>query len=191
MGKTDEELIEEREPIGGLQVLDSWPYKKSIRYRLSFPPQDHRIGEGSAIKDPTTGGSAGTVVEVDDAASTITIGRGLARAGDPLPRSIVPDVVVSSKDLAESLLRTGHWVAANGLGDVDPATPSGGRHGRGAGAAPAGGRPTRGRARALRSSEPGETALEAATRIALTAHRAASCRSRVRRDRARRTRARG
>ena len=168
MGKTDDELIDEREPIGGLQLLESRPVKRSIQYRFSFPPQDHRIGEDSTIKDPRTGASAGSVVDVDDAASTITITRGLARAGDPLPRSIVPDGIVPSKELAESLLRTGQWVAAHGLGEVDRDDASA------AGMAAVRALllrrpPDAGQGPGVPLRKAGETALEAATRIALTA----------------------
>ena len=170
MGKTDEELIAEREPIGGLQLVDSWQVKSSIQYRFTFPAQDHRIGEDSTIKDPVTGASAGSVVEVDDAARTITISRGVGRAGDPLPRSIVPQGIVPSKELAESLLRTGHWVAEHGLGEVDRDD------------APLAGMaavralllrrpPDAGQAPAAPLRRAGESALAAATRIVLRCRR--------------------
>ena len=85
-----------------------------------------------------------------------------------LPRSLVPEGVVPSEELAESLLRTGHWVAANGLGEIDPDDSAAAgmaavralllRRPPDAGQGP--GAPLR---------RAGETALEAATRIALTA----------------------
>ncbi|HEY6569475.1 MAG TPA: TM0106 family RecB-like putative nuclease, partial [Candidatus Limnocylindrales bacterium] len=123
MGRTDEELIAEREPLGGLVPLDAWPVKKSIYHRFSFPAQDYRIGEDTDIDDPRTKKSAGEVVAIDNLASTITIRRGPILAAEALPRSIVPRGIVPSKELAESLLRTGQWVAAHGLGEVDPDSP--------------------------------------------------------------------
>jgi uncharacterized protein len=117
MAMTDEELIEEREPLGGLELLSSEPVKRSIAYTFSFPPQDHRIGEDSSVDDPRTGHSAGDVVAVDDIAQTITIRRGPTLAGVALPRSLVPEGVIPSGELAESLLRTGHLVAEVGLGE--------------------------------------------------------------------------
>ena len=123
LGKTDEELIAEREPLGDLELLDERPEKQSTAYRFSFPAQDHRISDSSKVSDPRTRESAGDVLEVDDVARTITIKRGKKLAGVELPRSLVPDGVVPSGELAESLLRTGQWVVANGLGEVDPDMP--------------------------------------------------------------------
>ena len=116
---TDEELLEEREPMAGLELLHSEPVDRSIAYTFSFPAQDHRIGEDSNITDPRTRKGAGEVVAVDDVAQTITIKRGAKFTGVALPRSIVPDGVVPSKELAESLLRIGHLVADAGLGGAD------------------------------------------------------------------------
>ena len=60
---------------------------------------------------------------MDDVARTITIRRGPILAGTALPRSIVPEGVVPSKELAESLLRTGRQVAELGIdGDGVPAS---------------------------------------------------------------------
>ena len=124
MAMTDDELIEEREPLAGLELLRSEPVKKSIAYTFSFPAQDHRIGEDTTIDDPRTGDGAGSVEAVDDVAQTITIKRGPILAGVALPRSIVPQGVVPIGELAESLLRTGHLVAEAGLG-AGGATPAG------------------------------------------------------------------
>ncbi len=124
MAMTDDELIEEREPLAGLELLRSEPVKKSIAYTFSFPAQDHRIGEDTTIDDPRTGDGAGSVEAVDDVAQTITIKRGPILAGVALPRSIVPQGVVPIGELAESLLRTGHLVAEAGLA-AGGATPAG------------------------------------------------------------------
>ncbi|HEY4188897.1 MAG TPA: TM0106 family RecB-like putative nuclease [Candidatus Limnocylindrales bacterium] len=163
LGMTDDELIEEREPLAGLELVASQPMHRSIAYTFSFPPQDHRIGEDSTISDPRTRKGAGEVVGVDDVARTITIKRGPSFADVALPRSIVPQGVVPSKELAESLLRTGHLVAATPLaagttGGAEPAPPSVRdlllRTSPDAGQGP--GAPLR---------RPGETAVDAATRI--------------------------
>jgi predicted RecB family nuclease len=161
MGMTDDELIEEREPLAGLELLTSEPMDRSIAYTFSFPAQDHRIGEDSNIADPRTRKGAGEVVRVDDVGRTITIKRGPTFAGVPLPRSLVPDGVVPSREQAESLLRTGHAVADGGFDGAD--VPASVRDlllrrppdaGQGAGGP-------------LRS--PGETVADAAARIVRTA----------------------
>ena len=189
MGMTDDELIEEREPLAGLELLRSEPVKKSIAYTFSFPAQDHRIGEDTTIDDPRTGDGAGTVEAVDDVAQTITIKRGPILAGVALPRSIVPQGVVPSGELAESLLRTGHLVAEAGLA-AGGATAAARRCPRRSGTCSCARRRTSDRVRARRSDDP-------ARRPSMPRHgscgrcRAGSCRSRGRRARGRPTPGRG
>ena len=189
MGMTDDELIEEREPLAGLELLRSEPVKKSIAYTFSFPAQDHRIGEDTTIDDPRTGDGAGTVEAVDDVAQTITIKRGPILAGVALPRSIVPQGVVPSGELAESLLRTGHLVAEAGLaaggatigGEAVPARSATCSCAR---------RRTSDRARARRSDDP--TRRRSTPRHGSSGRcRAGSCRSRGPRARERPTPGRG
>ena len=114
-----------------------------------------------------TGASAGSVVEVDDVARTITItprpgpSRRSPPAFDrPAGRSC------PSKELAESLLRTGHWVAEHGLGELDRDDPTCRGHGRGPRAAPA--------PAARRRAGTGRTAA-ACRRVGARAPRRGSC----------------
>ncbi len=100
------------------------------------------------------------MTSVDDVARTITIKRGSTFSATPLPRSIVPKGVVPSRELAESLLRTGRQVAELGLdGDGVPASVTALllRTPPAAGQAPGG--PVR---------RAGETAVDAATRVVRT-----------------------
>ena len=107
MAMTDDELLEEREPLAGLSRLQR-AGRPLDRVHVSFPPQDHRIGEDSDIADPRTGQSAGDVTSVDDVARTITIKRADVLCDAP-PRSIVPKGVVP----------TGSWPrACCGRGEV-------------------------------------------------------------------------
>lgn len=116
LGMTDEELIGEREPLGGLEpVGPPRTDKQSLVHRLRFPPQDYRIDIRTDVVDPLTGRSAGTVVGIDEAARTLDLKRGRSFAGVALPRSLVPKGIVPTGELAESLLRTGEWVARHGL----------------------------------------------------------------------------
>ena len=133
---TDEELIEEREPLAGLvPVGEPRIEKKSLVHTFSFPPQDHRIDVGSDVSDPVTREGAGAVVAVDETNRTIELKRGPKLAGTPLPTALVPNGVIPTSELAESLLRTGEQIAKEGLA------------GGGAGAGP--GSPDLGAARAL------------------------------------------
>jgi len=162
---TDEQLIEEREPLGGLVPIgEPRAEKRSLVYTFSFPPQDHRIDVGSDVADPVTREGAGAVVALDEGNRLIELKRGPKLAGTALPTALVPNGVIPTTELAESLLRTGEQVAEQGLADTDaPSAP---------------GTPDLGAVRALllRPSagdvpggavvQPGETPLAAALRLA-------------------------
>jgi predicted RecB family nuclease len=112
---TDEERIAEREPIGGLKLVECLgPSTRSMVYRYSFPPQEHAVDVGTEVCDPATGRSPGTVVALDEVAGTLDLRRGPKTDG-PHPTSLVPSGFVSTTPLRESLLRVGEWVAEHGI----------------------------------------------------------------------------
>jgi uncharacterized protein len=117
---TDEERVEEREPIGGLRFVRSLgPAARSVEYLYSFPEQEHEIEVGTEVCDPATGRSPGNVVAIDEAASTLVLRRS-ARTDGPHPTSLVPSGHVSAKPLEESLVRIGEWVADHGIEGPGP-----------------------------------------------------------------------
>jgi len=123
---TDDELIEEREPLGGLVLVgEPRPEHRSLVYTFSFPPQDHRIDVGSDVSDPVTRETAGAVVALDETNRTVSLKRGPKLAGTALPTALVPNGVISTMELAESLLRTGEHVAEHGLADGGAAAKPG------------------------------------------------------------------
>ena len=79
----------------------------------------------SDVADPVTREGAGAVVAVDEAHRRIEVKRGPKLAGTPLPTALVPNGVIPTTELAESLLRTGELLAQSGLagGSVLPGTP--------------------------------------------------------------------
>jgi predicted RecB family nuclease len=112
---TDDERIAEREPMGGLtHEGEVERIKKSIVHRYRFPLQEHAIREGLDVFDPATKKSAGTVVAVNDAAGVVDLKRGAANPA-PHPTSLVPKDLISTKEMRESLMRMGEWVADNGI----------------------------------------------------------------------------
>ena len=116
---TDEELIEEREPLGGLvPVGEPRADKRSLVWTFSFPTQEHKIDRGTGHDDPRTGKGAGEVLWLDDARGLLELKRGASFANTPLPTALVPDAVVRTTELANSLLRTGELVAGLGLAAV-------------------------------------------------------------------------
>ncbi len=123
---TDEERIEEPEPIGGLEYVGIvGETARSYVHRYRFPPQEHDISAGRQVVDPATKRQRsavdlpkipgpGTVEAVDEAAGTIDLKR--SKTSDaPHPTSLVPDLVVPTEAQEASLIRIGEWVAANGV----------------------------------------------------------------------------
>ncbi len=106
---TDEELIDEREPLGGLvPVGEPRVEKKSLVWTFTFPTQDHKHRRGRRRRRtrPRAKG-AGDVVAVDEVNRRIELKRGPKLAGTPLPDGARPaSSVIPTRELPESLLRT-------------------------------------------------------------------------------------
>ena len=119
MSLTDEERREERDALGDLTFVRSWPdpapRAKSTIYRFSFPPQEHAISVGTALRDGTTGENPGAVVNVDEEQGYIDIKRGSSRP-PPDPTSLVPCDFVNPQPKPGSLQRLAQWVLEHGIG---------------------------------------------------------------------------
>ena len=130
-GMTDEELVDEREPLSRLQLLDeSEPVTKagSRLQRFSYPVQDHALKLGRSVINPELveddGTSAcGTVAAIDEVALIVTLKRSPAQMAKGLPKAVIPLEVISTGEIRRSLLRTAQRVVAGGLAatDVSPA----------------------------------------------------------------------
>ncbi len=114
VGLSDEERIEEPEPIGGL-VYEGVvaTVARSLVHRYRFPPQEHEVSPGRPVKDPATGKSI-EVVAVDTAAGTLDLKRGRTSA-EPHPTSVIPELLVKAQEQKDSLLRVAEWVIEHGL----------------------------------------------------------------------------
>jgi predicted RecB family nuclease len=113
--RSDSELQEENASLGGLTYLGvAGQIKKSLIHRYSFPPQDHTLDRALEVHDPQTKKSAGEVVAIDDQRLTIDLKRG-ASSAVPHPMALIPNDIVNSDVLRESLMRLGSWVTANGI----------------------------------------------------------------------------
>jgi uncharacterized protein len=107
LGMTPEELVEDAESIGCLEVdrdTPPEPRKRSLVHTLKFPPQDHKLGPGSA-HDPATGRSAGEILEIDDAAGTLRLLRGPKLAALPLPRALIAGRPYDDREQRDAVLR--------------------------------------------------------------------------------------
>jgi AAA domain/RNase_H superfamily len=127
---TPEELVEDAESIGCLEVAENAPpvpRKRSLVYTLKFPPQDHKLTPGSA-EDPATRQSAGEILEIDDATGTLKLLRGPKLAGLPLPKALIPGGPYRDPDqrmalfrLAESIQKgDGHYPALEAILKREP-----------------------------------------------------------------------
>ena len=82
LGKTDDELIDEREPLGGLELIDSWPVKHSTVLPLLVPaagPPDRRQQQDRRPADAAVGRARSS--RSTTSRCTITIRRGPMLAG--------------------------------------------------------------------------------------------------------------
>ena len=115
---SDEELIEDSAPLGGLEHLGQiGKEKKSTLHRYRFPDQDYGItAQAKNLLDPATEKSVGAVHDLDDVGQTITLKRGPSLANEPHPTALVSKDIVDNGVLRKSLMRLGQWIAAHGLG---------------------------------------------------------------------------
>jgi predicted RecB family nuclease len=98
----EEELLDSSETIGGLEVAgEPVPVKQSLEYTLEFPLQEHKIG-GRAV-DPAT--ETLHDVRVDDERGTVTFRRSVKKAGEPLPRALIPPEPLPTWTQRDAVLR--------------------------------------------------------------------------------------
>jgi AAA domain len=113
---SDIELQEDKTALGGLAYLGVvGQEKRSVIHRYHFPPQDHAY----EVHDPKTKKSAGEIVAIDEVGRTIDMKRG-ASSIVPHPAALVPNNIVNSDVLRDSLFRLGSWVAENGIDGEGP-----------------------------------------------------------------------
>ena len=121
---TNEQLIEEREPLAGLELVgEPREEKNALVYTFTFPAQDTKVDVGSDVTDPATRKGTGSVASIDVIGRTMELKRGKASWDRPLPAALVPNSVISTAGLSASLLRTGEHVLAYGLDALASAEP--------------------------------------------------------------------
>jgi len=118
---SDEQLIEDREAIGGLEFRgEVLQEKQSNVFRYHFDPdQEFKIGVGDKPHDPRRQGFAGTVVGIDSVAGWVELSRWI-KSAVPHPTSLIPASPIQTNDLRDGLLRLGQWVADHGLDGPGP-----------------------------------------------------------------------
>jgi uncharacterized protein len=129
-GLNASQLIEETDPIGGLEpveALDDRDPRGKQLWRYRFPAQEYRVSVGDAVYDPGKAAlkpearfgewSIGTVRAIDHAARTIDIRR---TASDSHPAGLVAQGIVNTTQHRERLYEIGEWVAEHGIDEAGP-----------------------------------------------------------------------
>ncbi len=111
--QTPEELVEDAESIGQLEAVSGpEPVKKSQAYVLSFPPQQHKLGQGQDVLDPETGDRAGEIVELDREKRRLVLKRGPKLADVALPEALIPAGPYFTREQEDALARFGRSLIA-------------------------------------------------------------------------------
>jgi predicted RecB family nuclease len=173
---TDRELHEDTDALGPLtHVLTVGPDKSATVDRYSFEPQEHAMRAGEEAVDPRArsgdrlGAPAGTVIAVDDAQGLVELRRPRAAVARGHPTFVIPGRIYQTSAQDESLLAIATWVTARGID-----APGAHRAARDLllrrppRRFDAGASTSAGVAAALPLRADGETAVEAALRVALS-----------------------
>jgi uncharacterized protein len=105
----DEELVRDRTAIGGLAWDGEAPEveSQSHAYRMTFPPQEHKIEHEGWSPDPVgeSGKRPSFRTRVDDDHGIVTILRSKGRKDEPLPRGLTPRKPIEDWVKRDALLR--------------------------------------------------------------------------------------
>ncbi|MEO8379232.1 MAG: TM0106 family RecB-like putative nuclease [Acidobacteriota bacterium] len=112
---TDEELLDDSEPIGGLRLDESVPpmiEKKSVIFTYRFPPQEHKLDPGDGVHDRVN--RAGEIVSIDDGLGLLQLKRGPSLQTLPHPDALIARPSVDSGPIRTALRRFAESVASAG-----------------------------------------------------------------------------
>lgn len=89
LGLTDEELLEERDAIAGLEFVgDIGPHKRSRLFKYSFPPQEFSFSAGDSAVDPATD-AKWALIDANPELGHVVIKRGPTKLDEPHPVSLI------------------------------------------------------------------------------------------------------
>jgi predicted RecB family nuclease len=111
--EVDNEALGRLTVAGGIDPITLPERSRSVLHTLSFPPQEHKIAPGKAV-DPATGKRV-TVESIDNGLGTLRISRGATRAGEPLPRALIPGKPYGTDDQRGALRRLAGDIVERGL----------------------------------------------------------------------------
>jgi predicted RecB family nuclease len=105
---TPVQLVEDADSIGRLEPTgEREDVKKSVAHTLTYPAQEHKLGQGQDVLDPRTRKNAGEVLELDRDARTLKLKRGPSLEDVPLPEALIPGRPYDTNDQEDALERIG------------------------------------------------------------------------------------
>jgi len=111
--QTPEELVEDAESIGKLQPTgETRPEKKSVAHVLTYPAQEHKLGQGQGPTDPATRDGAGEILELDREERRLVLKRGPKLEDVPLPKALIPGDPYRTPEQEAALMRLGRSLLA-------------------------------------------------------------------------------
>ncbi len=117
---TVEELVGERDALGGLSFLDERDGEGvMVHRRYRFEPQDHGFDPGDQPIERETGKGAGTIVAIDDVGGIIELKRS-RNTEWPHPVALIPMAPLDSKPQRLAMLRVADAVIAAGIDGDGP-----------------------------------------------------------------------
>jgi len=127
-GMTDEELVDERDALGRLELVEDLgavSSKGARRQRFRFPLQDHGLKVGTTVVNPETVQEngpkpCGTVDELDEVNLTLVLRRTKGNLEQGMPKALIPYEFFGTGVISTALVRLAEWVAANGIGADGP-----------------------------------------------------------------------
>ena len=120
-GMSRAELLADPVALAGLgPARELGPARRSVRWRLEFPPQETALAPGDrGWTDPVTGQGAGTVAEIRPDAGVLVLERAAGRE-PPSLGALVPPGPVETRVLRDRLAELAEQVARHGLDDPSP-----------------------------------------------------------------------
>ncbi|HET9850938.1 MAG TPA: TM0106 family RecB-like putative nuclease, partial [Candidatus Limnocylindrales bacterium] len=125
-GMTDEELVDQREPLGKIELVEDLGTVNHLGTRhqtFRFPLQDHGMKKGREVVNPETVPTSvsepcGEVIELDEVNLTITLKRTRRQLAKGIPKALIPHEHFQTGVINAALMRIAEWVLEHGV-DAD------------------------------------------------------------------------